>query len=458
MHQNSTLFAKILTEAIYKIKIHDHSSIGIIQDEVGYALGRNGGRPIEYWRQGNVPKKAEDIHRLAEILLERRGLTSDLHSQLLNSAGLLAKQNKSPQQGQPQADKAGAKKTQSLLRDSFQKLVGRQTEIDRALGNFERQKGYHVVGIDGMGGIGKTALAIEIAKQGVARGMFNHIVMLTANSSLQTTPLNSSTSSRFRFDFDYILQEIGLQLGVLDMGKLNLDQKIQRIQDVFSFNNVVVILDNLETSNEPQIKLLQQINAHFNRRAFFILTSRRRFAGDIYLIHLEGLNKEEGFLFFRQDALEKGIQHAARAENHELNPLIQRIGGSPLAIKLIVSQLDHLPLEQVIHNLELRQINVNNEYVSFYKFILEWSWSLQTKSTQELLVALACFSETDGSTFDAIRFVTDLDLAQLTNSMDSLWHSSLIEVGQDSIQSIRYYLHPLTSYFVLSDIVKMSIP
>ena len=45
-------FAQLLSEGIHRVRIYESKAIQIVQDEIGYALGREGGSAIEYWRNG----------------------------------------------------------------------------------------------------------------------------------------------------------------------------------------------------------------------------------------------------------------------------------------------------------------------------------------------------------------------------------------------------------------------
>ncbi|MBE7555718.1 MAG: ATP-binding protein [Anaerolineales bacterium] len=84
-------FARLLTEAVHTIRIREtkvaKKTIRLVQDELGYALGREGGSCIEYWRKGNVPATLEDLEALARELVKRNGLTREALKQLLASAG-----------------------------------------------------------------------------------------------------------------------------------------------------------------------------------------------------------------------------------------------------------------------------------------------------------------------------------------------------------------------------------
>lgn len=74
----SSEFSVLLTEAIYRIRSIEGKagkSIQMVQDELGYAIGREtGGSAIEHWRKGNVPAQHEEVEALARELIHRTDL------------------------------------------------------------------------------------------------------------------------------------------------------------------------------------------------------------------------------------------------------------------------------------------------------------------------------------------------------------------------------------------------
>lgn len=79
MSKSPQRFAHLLTQAVRRITLLDDSQIQIVQDELGYALGRDaGGSSIEYWRKGHVPARLDELEQLARELVQRGGLT-DAH-------------------------------------------------------------------------------------------------------------------------------------------------------------------------------------------------------------------------------------------------------------------------------------------------------------------------------------------------------------------------------------------
>ena len=67
---------------------------------------------------------------------------------------------------------------------------------------------------------------------------------------------------------------------------------------------------------------------------------------------------------------------------------------------------------------------------------------------------MAVFSPGLGGTLDMVTGVSGINTNRVSRRIDELWRASLVEVDNVSLQQTRYYLHPLTQYFVKSDIVK----
>ena len=91
MAQSPQKFGRLLTEAVHNIRTFEgqtlKKTVRIVQDELGYALGRQGGSSIEYWRKGNIPATVADLENLTRELVKRNGLNSDETRQLLIYAG-----------------------------------------------------------------------------------------------------------------------------------------------------------------------------------------------------------------------------------------------------------------------------------------------------------------------------------------------------------------------------------
>jgi hypothetical protein len=86
MIRSEAKFAQLLTEGIHRIRIRESKSVKAVQDELGYAMGRDGGSSIEYWRKGHIPLRASEVENLAREIVRRGRLERDWLDQFLRSA------------------------------------------------------------------------------------------------------------------------------------------------------------------------------------------------------------------------------------------------------------------------------------------------------------------------------------------------------------------------------------
>ena len=79
-------FAQLLTEAIHRIRLREGKTVQIVQDELGYMLGREGGSAIEYWRKGHLPARLAEVELLAREMVPRGKLEQTWLDQFLQAA------------------------------------------------------------------------------------------------------------------------------------------------------------------------------------------------------------------------------------------------------------------------------------------------------------------------------------------------------------------------------------
>lgn len=73
MPGSSPLFKRDMDKAIHRMSAAEGIEIGVLEDELGYALGHNGRSYIQHLRKGNLPL-LEDCEKLARLLVQRQGL------------------------------------------------------------------------------------------------------------------------------------------------------------------------------------------------------------------------------------------------------------------------------------------------------------------------------------------------------------------------------------------------
>ena len=114
-------FGQLLKMAIRKVALLSDKNISLVQDELGYLLGREtGGAAIQFWERGHIPAKEDDVEALRQAFLKQNGLSQGEATQFLYYAGC-------PELGQSQAQSfiAGPPITHPNL------FFGREYELKR---------------------------------------------------------------------------------------------------------------------------------------------------------------------------------------------------------------------------------------------------------------------------------------------------------------------------------------
>lgn len=344
-----------------------------------------------------------------------------------------------------------------LPNKKYHLLFGRDTIIEEILTALREPLGKNIIGIDGMGGIGKTALTREIADRAINEKIFDELIWEQAskvNFEKENFLLDDST------DFDDVLNSIARKLGYHDVLQLSGVSKTRRLREIFAEKRILIILDNLETGRIDQDIIIDKfLDLLSSSKA--ILTSRKRFKKNIYSINLPGLDEFSAIQLIKDEAREKNISRVTNARIQDLKKIVQATGGSPLAIKLVTGQLWYQEMVVVLNRLKNIQLKSNildeNEYINFYKDILFPSWKMLSKSGKELLITMTHFAPGIGGRFNMIQEISEFSHEDLVSLIEELWKLSLIEITESSkINATRYYIHALTQYFVLSDIIKMN--
>lgn len=336
----------------------------------------------------------------------------------------------------------------------YRELVGRDALVGEIMGALRDPKGKWMIGLDGIGGIGKTALALEIAELCQRDGLFDTVVWEQAPKEQgRWNAMSGGTLT-----FETVLDSIARRLGAGDILQLKYQEKLERVRSLVKTKRVLIVLDNLETAKENQNEIARKLMPLLNPGKA-ILTSRHRFDNEVFASHMGGLESDSALRFIRGEAQEKNIDRISSATDTDLRQVARITGGSPLAMKLVIGQLIRLPLDVVLNNLKdvtLSSENQESEYVRFYKSIFMPSWKLLSDEAQHLLIAMANFAPNVGGTYEAIQATSELSDDILSQNIDELWRFSFLDVGKaGSLKKVRYYLHALTQYFVLSDIVRV---
>lgn len=326
--------------------------------------------------------------------------------------------------------------------EPYYSLPQQDVQLQGVMGTLRDPKGRRIIAIDGLGGLGKTAMAVEIGRRCLQEGLFRRILGESAKQErLVGEKIEKQESATL--SFDKLLDAIARQLGRWDIPTMKPEEKQATLQYSLQRNPYLIIVDNLETAENARSLVMELQNFVDGSRV--IVTSRPQLGLDfVYTLSLKGLDVVDSLVFLREEARSRNRPEILEAPDEKLWKIHEATGGAPLAMKLIVGQASALPLDVVLEN--LRQAKGE----SLYRFIYLESWGLLSIEAQKLLIYMGTVVTTC-----AYRELASVDIAgdeeTLQQAIKETTQLSLLNTVQVADQ-MRYGVHQLTRHFVNSEL------
>jgi hypothetical protein len=302
--------------------------------------------------------------------------------------------------------------------------------------------GHWVISLDGMAGLGKTALAREAAGRLAETDRFADIAWVTV------TPVSYTSRSQQRSDLPaltcgQVLDTIASQLGGFDLLPFPLPAKRERIRELLYACSYLVVLDYLETIMD--CGTLPDWLWDMADPSKFLLTGRHWLGAEVgqSVLSLDQLAKPDSLALIRHEAHLRGLPEVVEANDDALYRVLATTGGNPLAIKLVVGQLVSLPLDHILANLRTAQPDTD----SFYQYLYRVSWDLISAPAQHVLLHITQLPAS-GGTWEDLSAASGLSGNALASAIEELTTHSLLQVT--GFEDKTYTIHALTHHFVLS--------
>ncbi|MBT2227753.1 helix-turn-helix domain-containing protein [Nonomuraea sp. NEAU-A123] len=202
-------------------------------------------------------------------------------------------------------------------------FVGRRRELMALADYYENATTMTVVAIDGMAGVGKTALAVHAAHRLTSRFPDGQLFV----------NLHGHTEGKSPVDPGDALARVLRTLGVLDeCVPEHLDDRAALYRSVMADREVLIVLDN--AADEDQVRPLLPADPGCG----LIVTSRRRLIAldDTRTLSLDVLPLKEAVDLFTRTAGEERVTDAPATA---LVEIVERCGLLPLAIRIAAVQL-----------------------------------------------------------------------------------------------------------------------
>jgi len=229
----------------------------------------------------------------------------------------------------------------------YKKFFGRQDSINKIWETLIKG-GTFIASIDGVGGIGKTALAYYFCKEILLpSNRFDYLIWLTAKETVFDPFSRDLMIKAIRSSFRGIEELIDTILSVIKLEELidkPLEEKKKFVEDeILKSEKIFLVLDNLESIEDDQFfdYVARDFNkfAATNRFLKVLTTSRKRKKIADFPIEIEGLAIEDALKMLKYLASEYNIKDILNATDHDNIKLIEKVGCIPLGIEFIIGQM-----------------------------------------------------------------------------------------------------------------------
>lgn len=330
----------------------------------------------------------------------------------------------------------------NLPQPDYGRFIGRDTELAQIV-QILRPYPYsqeHLVTIDGIGGIGKSALALEVAYRFLHKPdalpeaeRFDAIVWTSAKQTALTIEGVVQRKQTLR-TLDEIYTTISITLEREDITRARLEEQHQIIRKALTQQRVLLIVDNLETiDDEAVMEFLRELPAPTKA----IVTTRHRL--DVaYPIRLTGMGWNDAKNLISQECHKKNVA----LTNQEAYKLYKRTGGMPLALVWSIAQIGFG------YSIDVVLTRLGNPKGHIAQFCFEGAMMrIRDTGAHKLLMALALFA-TDASR-ETLGQVAGIggDILSRDEGLVELEKLSLVNKLSD-----RFSMLPLTRSYSLNEL------
>jgi len=319
-------------------------------------------------------------------------------------------------------------------------FVGRKKEINDVIkllySNLDR-----IITITGAGGVGKTALALEIAKKILIdpKNPFNGIFWFSAKEK----KLTSDNIELIQPDINNIEHLIKNLLEIIDkdciskfeLGKVPIDNYIEYIYSKFKNENYLLIIDNLESilDNSDLIEFIENIPSKV------LITSRKGLGKLERPYALKDMQEDDAIRLFRNVSRARNLDSLVKMNNKKIAKLVKCVKCYPLVIKWSIGQY---ALGQDLKK-AFSQIFVGESNIA--KFSFENIFSMLSENAKLCLFSIIVWDEPVSK--EMLKILTDLTDDLLDDAIRELFITSFIFFTEDNL---KYDVLSLTKGFIES--------
>lgn len=292
----------------------------------------------------------------------------------------------------------------------------------------------YLIEINGIGGIGKTSLALEVAYDCLraSRDEKPSDGLATFEGFIWTTARDRDLS------LNAMLDTIARTLEYPGIVQQPAEEKRMAIRKLLQAQPCLLVIDNLETITDT---LVQDFLLNLPEPSKALITSREQKLREVKAVSIKGLTESEALALIRSEGKRLGLGSLEQAEDTVLLRLYHATGGAPLAIKWSVGQI-----KQKGQSLDSVLAALHQARGDIFEQVFARSWSLLSADARQVLMVMPLFAAP--TLRPALEAASDVHHFALDDALGELVETSLVDASDELDQARRRYsVHPLTRAF-----------
>ncbi|MFQ6059416.1 MAG: NB-ARC domain-containing protein, partial [Anaerolineae bacterium] len=263
-----------------------------------------------------------------------------------------------------------------------------------------------LVSIDGIGGIGKTALALEVA----------HECLRASEGGVPTDGIPIfdafiwTTAKDRELTLGDVLDAIARTLDYPYIAQLPPKEKPSEAAKLLRQYKCLLIVDNFETITDDAVR---DFLLDLPEPSKALITSREQKLRQARAISLRGMEQGEALALIRNEGKRLGLGAVEQAEERVLLRLYEATGGAPLAIKWAVGQM-----KQRGQSLDTVLDYLYGARGDIFENIFARSWGLLSENARRVLMVMPIFAASASK--PAIEAASDVHKWDLDEALGQL--------------------------------------
>ena len=301
-------------------------------------------------------------------------------------------------------------------------FIGRNNEIKSLLKKLTGRA--YRLSITGVGGVGKSALAVEVARRCLKQDLFDAAIWFTVKKEEFLGNETVSRTGYAKSDLGGLLTQI---LEVLDSDYVKnlppMATQKSRCRELLREKKVLLVIDNMETVEDEHIKLFIEEPPEPSK----VLITDRRSVPNSDAIKLMALSKDESIQMIKNEFK----SHNMRLEKKDQERLADMLGGVPLAIKWAVGQLasNYLDIDMLLKRL-------NEKSSPILDFLFDTSFKNLTLDSKMILAAFALLTVPVKGRFVGALNDMGKEEDRLKDSLSQLMqHALILKIDEEGLDT-----------------------